>query len=195
MPHRCLARQHLHCRSSHTTYTPVDIYAATSGGILPCLPETDHFPAPLRRDGRFIGEIGRVFGPFPISWLQLIPLTGEPSTNAYINPSTPPSKAHIYPFPYSLVYSPTMCVATAVTTVVPAPIKSEYEKAYDPTVVLNHPEFAVLPPSETSTLDDKKINLSCAYNEKHEVTMIKKPVPKAGRGECVVHVRATGICG
>lgn len=86
-------------------------------------------------------------------------------------------------------------MATAVCTVVPAPILSEYERHYDPKVVLTHPEFAVLPSSDKSTLEDGKINLACAYNEKHEVTMIKKPVPKAGPGECVVHVRATGICG
>lgn len=85
-------------------------------------------------------------------------------------------------------------MATAVSTVVPAPVLSAYEKAYDPTVVLNHPEFAVLPPT-SAEVSDKSLNIACAYDEKHEVKMIKKPVPKAGKGECVVHVKSTGICG
>jgi L-iditol 2-dehydrogenase len=85
-------------------------------------------------------------------------------------------------------------MATAVSTVTPAPVRSQYEEHYDPTVILKHPEFAILP-NDAVDLSDKSLNVACAYNEKHEVTMIKKPVPKAGKGECVVHVKATGICG
>lgn len=84
--------------------------------------------------------------------------------------------------------------ATAVEAVVPAPVTSQYEIAYDPTKVLTHPEFAILKEG-SKELQDKEANIACAYNEKHEVTMMRKPVPKAGKGECVVHVRSTGICG
>jgi L-iditol 2-dehydrogenase len=85
-------------------------------------------------------------------------------------------------------------MATAVEAVIPAPVTSQYEIAYDPTKVLKHPEFAILQDG-SAELQNKEANIACAYNEKHEVTMMKKPVPKPGKGECVVHVRATGICG
>jgi L-iditol 2-dehydrogenase len=76
----------------------------------------------------------------------------------------------------------------------PAPNVSQYESRYDPTVILNHPEFKILKPDDKA-LEDKEKNIACTYNEKHEVSMVNKPRPTAGKGECVVHVRATGICG
>jgi L-iditol 2-dehydrogenase len=77
------------------------------------------------------------------------------------------------------------------TPVVPL---SAFETQYDPTKVLKHPEFRVLAPNDPA-VGNKKANIACAYNPAHEVHLIHKPVPVAGRGEVVVHVRATGICG
>lgn len=81
----------------------------------------------------------------------------------------------------------------AIAATAPAPL-SEYEVRYDPKKVLDHAEFRLLQEDAADLLDEKK-NIACAYNEKHEVNMINKPVPRAGKGECVVHVKATGICG
>lgn len=89
---------------------------------------------------------------------------------------------------------PVVTMATLVDTVPLPPNQSQYETTYDPKKILAHPEFQVLK-NDDPALKDKSKNLSCAYNEKHEVHMINKPIPKAGKGECVVHVRATGICG
>lgn len=69
-----------------------------------------------------------------------------------------------------------------------------YQSHYDPEKVLKHPDFRILSEGD-SELSDQQSNIACAYNEKHEVHMIHKPTPVAGVGECVVHVRATGICG
>jgi L-iditol 2-dehydrogenase len=84
--------------------------------------------------------------------------------------------------------------ATLVEAVENPPLLSQYEAAYDPSLILQHPEFKKLAP-DAPELQDPKANLACCYNPAHEVNMVNKPVPKARRGECIVHVRATGICG
>ncbi|BEI94418.1 uncharacterized protein CcaverHIS019_0608770 [Cutaneotrichosporon cavernicola] len=78
-------------------------------------------------------------------------------------------------------------------TVISTPL-TKYETHYDPTKVLDHPDFRILAPGDAS-IKDKTVNLACAYNPAHEVHMIAKPTPTAGPGEAVVHVKATGICG
>lgn len=74
------------------------------------------------------------------------------------------------------------------------PNPSIYESLYDPSLVLNSPEWRKLAP-DAPELKDDKANLACGYNPAHEVNMWNKPVPKARPGECIVHVKATGICG
>ena len=73
-----------------------------------------------------------------------------------------------------------------------APSKTLYESQYDPRKVLDSSEFRILSDNDQFSAKD---NIACAYNPAHEIHLIQKPVPKAGRGECIVHVRATGICG
>jgi len=80
---------------------------------------------------------------------------------------------------------------SAIPTAAPTTI---YQSHYDPQKILKHPDFRILAKGD-SELEDSHANIACAYNEKHEVHMIHKPIPVAGTGECVVHVRATGICG
>jgi len=84
--------------------------------------------------------------------------------------------------------------ATQVEAVPQPPLLSQYEAAYDPSLILSHPEFKKLA-DDAPELADDKANLACCYNPAHEVNMVIKPVPKARKGECVVHVKATGICG
>lgn len=74
------------------------------------------------------------------------------------------------------------------------PNPSIYESLYDPALVLNSPEWRKLAP-DAPELKDEKANLACGYNPAHEVNMWNKPIPKARPGECIVHVKATGICG
>jgi L-iditol 2-dehydrogenase len=78
-------------------------------------------------------------------------------------------------------------------TCCPAP-NSFYETAYDPDRVLKSTEFRVLK-ADDPVLADKTANIACAYNPAHEVHLIQKPAVEARKGEAVVHVRATGICG
>ena len=84
--------------------------------------------------------------------------------------------------------------ATAVDAVPNPPLLSQYELAYDPSLTLSHPEFKKLS-ADAPELQDPSANLACCYNPAHEVNMVNKPVPKARPGECIVHVKATGICG
>lgn len=70
--------------------------------------------------------------------------------------------------------------------------KTFYEGQYDPRIVLESKEFRVLGTNDNFDAED---NIACAYNPAHEIHLIQKPVPKAGKGECIIHVRATGICG
>lgn len=74
------------------------------------------------------------------------------------------------------------------------PVLSQYEEDYHPQKILSDPKFKVLPP-DAPELNDANANLGCFYNEKHEINMTNKPIPKARKGECVVHVKASGICG
>lgn len=68
---------------------------------------------------------------------------------------------------------------------------SRYEREFDPVAVLKHPEFKVL---EGPVKRDPKQNIACAYAPQKQLHLIQKPVPTAGPGQVVVHVRSTGIC-
>jgi L-iditol 2-dehydrogenase len=71
-------------------------------------------------------------------------------------------------------------------------------RQYDPSKILNHPEFKVLTQSEIDEYvkkGDKETNLACCYNAKKEVHLVRKPTLRPGKGEVLIHVRATGICG
>jgi hypothetical protein len=96
---------------------------------------------------------------------------------------------HAWPSPF-FTHNNIMPVAIPVS---PKPL-TKYEDHYDPSKVLNHPEFRILKPGDFE-LKDSKANIACAYNPAHEVHMIHKPKPKPGPGEVLVHIRATGICG
>ncbi|KAG8705686.1 hypothetical protein FRC09_002813 [Ceratobasidium sp. 395] len=63
---------------------------------------------------------------------------------------------------------------------------------YDPAHVLTSASFKILsaPPER-----DPKKNIAVFTNPAHDLHIVEKPMPKAGPGQCVVHVRATGICG
>ncbi|KAG8736673.1 hypothetical protein FRC10_009051 [Ceratobasidium sp. 414] len=63
---------------------------------------------------------------------------------------------------------------------------------YDPAHVLTSAAFNILsaPPER-----DPKKNIAVFTNPAHDLHIVEKPMPKAGPGQCVVHVRATGICG
>lgn len=63
---------------------------------------------------------------------------------------------------------------------------------YDPALVLSSASFKILsaPPER-----DAKKNIAVFTNSAHDLHIVEKPIPKAGPGQCVVHVRATGICG
>lgn len=41
----------------------------------------------------------------------------------------------------------------------------------------------------------KPENIGVFTNPAHELYLKSSPIPKAGPGQCLVHVRATGICG
>jgi L-iditol 2-dehydrogenase len=49
--------------------------------------------------------------------------------------------------------------------------------------------------SEDHVLSRKPTNLAVYTNHKHELQLKTGPVPKVGPGQCLVHVRSTGICG
>ncbi|KAF9266962.1 GroES-like protein [Marasmius fiardii PR-910] len=63
---------------------------------------------------------------------------------------------------------------------------------YDPRIVLNHPEFRVLPLGEAPS---KTANIAAFYNPTHEIHLVEKPRPQPGPGQVLVHVKSTGICG
>lgn len=50
-------------------------------------------------------------------------------------------------------------------------------------------------PSCTEILTRKPLNLAVATTPSHELKLIESPIPEPGPGQCLVHVRATGICG
>ncbi|KAJ9092708.1 hypothetical protein QFC19_008633 [Naganishia cerealis] len=92
--------------------------------------------------------------------------------------------------------------ATAPPTVLASSLADDPQKAlmrqYDPRKILDHPEFKVLTSAEVEgyvSAGDKEVNLACCYNEKKEVHLVRKPTLGPGRGEVLLHVRATGICG
>ena len=47
----------------------------------------------------------------------------------------------------------------------------------------------------TEILTRKPKNIAIATNPAHELNVIESDVPEPGPEECLVHVRATGICG
>ncbi|OWZ36735.1 L-iditol 2-dehydrogenase [Cryptococcus neoformans] len=77
--------------------------------------------------------------------------------------------------------------ATSIST-------TKYEAHYDPTKVIQHPEFQTLT-EDAPELSDPELNIACAYNPAHEIHMVKKPRFEPGPGEVTIHVRATEICG
>lgn len=80
-------------------------------------------------------------------------------------------------------------------TIAPAHKPSFYEEAYDPEKVLRAPEFRVIKDETDPALKDKSANIACAYNPAHEIHLVQKPGVKPRKGEVIVHVRSTGICG
>ena len=71
---------------------------------------------------------------------------------------------------------------------------TDYPTAFHPDIVLKSNEFKVLPEGITPPRDPA-INLACAYAPGAKLHLIQKPMPSARKGEVVVHVKATGICG
>jgi len=63
---------------------------------------------------------------------------------------------------------------------------------YSPSKVLTHPEFRILAVGEKTP---KTANIAAFYNPAHEIHLVEKPKPTPGKGQVLVHVRATGICG
>lgn len=47
----------------------------------------------------------------------------------------------------------------------------------------------------TDVLTRKPTNIAIATSPAHELKLLQPPVPDAKADECLVHVRATGICG
>ncbi|KAA1072506.1 hypothetical protein PGT21_002292 [Puccinia graminis f. sp. tritici] len=67
---------------------------------------------------------------------------------------------------------------------------------YDPKIVLESSEFKVLDdPVELSKCSAANENIACCYNDKKQIHMVKKPMPKLHPGQVLLHIRATGICG
>ena len=71
---------------------------------------------------------------------------------------------------------------------------SNYPEVFDPNKVLKHAEFKVLDKA-TVPERDVRVNLACAYGPDQALNLIVKPRFKPEKGQAVVHVRATGICG
>jgi L-iditol 2-dehydrogenase len=60
---------------------------------------------------------------------------------------------------------------------------------YDPKKI----KYRVLADGEAPSSED---NIACAYDEKHNIKMIVKPMPSTpAKGEVLIRVRAAGICG
>ncbi|KAH9456740.1 hypothetical protein MJO28_006806 [Puccinia striiformis f. sp. tritici] len=67
---------------------------------------------------------------------------------------------------------------------------------YDPQIVLDSSDFKVLEdPAEIAKCSEANENIACCYNDKKQIHMVKKPMPKAHPGQVLLHIRATGICG
>lgn len=48
---------------------------------------------------------------------------------------------------------------------------------------------------ETEILDRQPKNLAVHTNPEHSIHLVESEIPEPGPDECLVHVRATGICG
>ncbi|PLW20468.1 hypothetical protein PCASD_16680 [Puccinia coronata f. sp. avenae] len=77
------------------------------------------------------------------------------------------------------------------------PIFSSINKAlYDPKLVLDSKEFEIIEDqAKVKEYSDSNQNIACCYNDKQQILMVKKPMPKLHPGQVLLHIRATGICG
>jgi len=67
---------------------------------------------------------------------------------------------------------------------------------FNPKLVLDSSEFKVLvDPEEIAECSESDKNIACCYNDKNQIHMVKKPMPKVYPGQVLLHIRATGICG
>ncbi|KAI7953433.1 hypothetical protein MJO28_005980 [Puccinia striiformis f. sp. tritici] len=67
---------------------------------------------------------------------------------------------------------------------------------YDPRIVLDSEEFEILKePAKVQQYSKSNKNIACCYNEKKQILMVNKSMPKLHPGQVLLHVRATGICG
>ncbi|KAI8455689.1 chaperonin 10-like protein [Phakopsora pachyrhizi] len=66
---------------------------------------------------------------------------------------------------------------------------------YDPRLVVESDEFKILIDQDEIEGLQKTSNLACFYNDKKQIHMVKRPMPKLNPGQVLLHVRATGICG
>ncbi|KAI9610782.1 hypothetical protein KEM48_004758 [Puccinia striiformis f. sp. tritici PST-130] len=67
---------------------------------------------------------------------------------------------------------------------------------YDPMEVLNSAEFEILDDhAKVQEYSAAKKNIACCYNDKQQILMVNKPMPKVHPGQVLLHIRATGICG
>ncbi|WVW84372.1 hypothetical protein I302_106406 [Kwoniella bestiolae CBS 10118] len=71
---------------------------------------------------------------------------------------------------------------------------SHWQKRFSVTAE-SQSKIQIIPEYDEQTLNDKTLNIACAYAPNAELKMLNKPIPKAEFGEVVLHVRATGICG
>ena len=49
--------------------------------------------------------------------------------------------------------------------------------------------------SATEILTRKPTNIAIETNPSHEINVVETPIPEPGPSDCLVHVKATGICG
>lgn len=88
-------------------------------------------------------------------------------------------------------------MTVAPSAPLPSGNKTGFEARFDPSKILHHPDFKILDDDQVASFQrgDVNVNLACAYNEKHEVHMVRKPMEEPQAGEVKIRVRATGICG
>ena len=58
---------------------------------------------------------------------------------------------------------------------------------------LSHIPFIMA--SYTEVLTKKPRNIAVATNPAHELNILESEIPEPGPNDCLIHVRATGICG
>lgn len=69
-------------------------------------------------------------------------------------------------------------------------------KLYDPKIVLNSSEFQILHnDDEIAKCSELGQNIACCYNDKKQILMVRKPMPKVHPGQVLLRIRSTGICG